>query len=470
MNGDIDSIMTCEFSPDGERLLTTTRDAVRLWDGQTGSLLALLSHSDPFAGSNWRLFPRAIFDATGSQVVTTSNDLTARLWNAKTGAAIAVLAGHRGELNGVSFSLDGARILTASRDRTARVWNAFTRGEGLLENARLDADATRDLLVTSFNTVHLRPWQEAGGISVSVLNGSSERIVGAGSGRAVTVSDDGIPRLWNAVTGATAKLTGHKHGVTEAVFNKDGTRVVTFYASPGLNADGKWPEFDPPRLWDTESNRLVAILEGHSEDVLAAAFSPDRTTLVTTSKYGTAWVWNAQTGQPLKELTGERGAVFSPRGERLITYGSGSAASLWSTVDWALVTDLPHGGEVTGATFSPDGTTALTASLDGSARLWDSNTGTERAVLDHEDYVHEATFSRSGTRIITASKDQKAKVWDNKGALIATLNGHRDTVWTAALTADGTRAVTGSEDGSSVLWNASTGRSDRSDRAWTWRP
>jgi hypothetical protein len=65
---------------------------------------------------------RATFSADGARVVTASADKTARVWDATTGVALAVLRGHTDQLVGASFSPDGSRVVTASVDRTGRIW------------------------------------------------------------------------------------------------------------------------------------------------------------------------------------------------------------------------------------------------------------------------------------------------------------------------------------------------------------
>ena len=68
----------------------------------------------------------AVFSPDGSRVVTASDDNTARLWDAKTGAALATLSGHTGcgEQRGVQPGRH--RVVTASDDKTARLWDAKT--------------------------------------------------------------------------------------------------------------------------------------------------------------------------------------------------------------------------------------------------------------------------------------------------------------------------------------------------------
>jgi hypothetical protein len=58
-------------------------------------------------------------------VVTASVDKTARLWDAKTGASLAVLEGHTNAVISAGFSPDGTRVVTASYDKTARLWGVW---------------------------------------------------------------------------------------------------------------------------------------------------------------------------------------------------------------------------------------------------------------------------------------------------------------------------------------------------------
>ena len=62
-------------------------------------------------------------------MVTASDDTTARIWNAATGAEIAVLKGHSEGLRTAVFSPDGKRVVTACAAQTARVWDAATGAE-----------------------------------------------------------------------------------------------------------------------------------------------------------------------------------------------------------------------------------------------------------------------------------------------------------------------------------------------------
>src|SRR5262249_34746336 len=65
----------------------------------------------------------AAFSPTGTRVVTTSADKTARVWDATTGKLLTSPLEHQDQVVSAAFSHDGACVVTASRDKTARVWD-----------------------------------------------------------------------------------------------------------------------------------------------------------------------------------------------------------------------------------------------------------------------------------------------------------------------------------------------------------
>jgi len=66
------------------------------------------------------------FSPDGGRILTASQDKTARIWDAKTGALLVTLTGHNRAVASAQFSADGKRVGTALHDKTARVWDAQT--------------------------------------------------------------------------------------------------------------------------------------------------------------------------------------------------------------------------------------------------------------------------------------------------------------------------------------------------------
>lgn len=107
------------FHPDGKRLLTVCDDqAARLWDIQTGTLLA-----PPMWHTDIPVF--AAFSLDGRLAVTTGYDGTARLWNVTTGKPSLPPLNHVGLVSYAGFSSDGRQLVTFN-EQGARVWDVAT--------------------------------------------------------------------------------------------------------------------------------------------------------------------------------------------------------------------------------------------------------------------------------------------------------------------------------------------------------
>ena len=87
-------------------------------------------------------------------------------------------------------------------------------------------------------------------------------------------------------------------------------------------------------ILDTATDQTVAVLTAHTRQVQDLAYSPDSTLLATASIDGTARIWDARTGQELRELD--------------------------------------HPDAVNNVAFSPDGKSVATFDFDGTIRIWDA--------------------------------------------------------------------------------------------------
>ena len=126
-----DSVLTVVFGPILPLLTASDDQTAKVWSAASGGCLVTLSgHSD------W--VKSAVFSADGQQVLTCSNDGTAKVWLAGLARAhLGVLClfslwrvtfFDRTAVRGVPghsavISADGQQVLTASEDGTAKVWS-----------------------------------------------------------------------------------------------------------------------------------------------------------------------------------------------------------------------------------------------------------------------------------------------------------------------------------------------------------
>ena len=120
LKGHAGFVNSAQFSPDGTQIVTASNDnTARLWSATTGELLRTL---EGHAGG----VTSAQFSPDGIQIVTACADNTAKLWNAITGECIKTLEGHEGGVLYTQFSPDGTQIVTAGRDHTAKIFSFIT--------------------------------------------------------------------------------------------------------------------------------------------------------------------------------------------------------------------------------------------------------------------------------------------------------------------------------------------------------
>jgi WD40 repeat protein/serine/threonine protein kinase len=310
-------VFSAAFSPDGQRIVMASGDhtatswalgsghTARVVDAATGATLVELE------GHAGRVFSVA-FSPDGTRIVTASEDGTARVWDAATGANLAELRATRAigaELGrhldwviSAAFSSDGTRIVAVSRDGAVRVWNA-------------------------------RTWT-----TEAELRGQRDWVISAAfspdAARTVTASLSGAVRVWDTNRASHALLAAHRTRIMAAAFSPDGQRIVT------ASGDGMRSEDGTPRVWDALTGAGLAELKGHTGRVFSAAFSPDGARIVTASEDGTARVWDAATGANLAEIKAERdwmiSAAFSPDGTRIVTASTDGTARIWDSVPYRI--------------------------------------------------------------------------------------------------------------------------------------
>ncbi|HRI49401.1 MAG TPA: CHAT domain-containing protein [Pseudomonadota bacterium] len=466
------------FVEQGRRLLVETQDhpAALLWlhrahsRGSRDAILPELLRDAMrcvdavqlvLVGHRGRLL-NARYNSTGCRIVTTSEDQTARVWNAETGRLVAELRGHEARVRSATFSPDDRYILTASEDSSARVWDAETgqlvadfQGHGdKVWNAMFSPDGRRVLTASSDKTARI--WEVATRHLVAEFRGHEDSVSDAAfspdGSLIVTASWDKTACIWEAETGRLmAEMKGHTESVWRANFSPDGQLIAT--ASTDCTA----------RVWDVEAGRLVAECKGHAELIRDATFSPCCRRLVTASHDKTARVWEAETGRVIFELKAHtdkvKNARFSPDGCRILTAGSDSTTRIWDAATGRLLHELSaYGDSIRRARFSPDGRHVLTASSN-STRVWAANTGRMLMELaDHTARVRSATYSADGRRILTTSADTKTRVWEAETGRLLTVMASQEASVNSARYSPDSRCILTTTENRAAVWEVETGR------------
>jgi WD40 repeat protein len=243
------------FSPDGKHLATAEHDgSAKLRDPSTGAIRhVLLGHS---AGLDC-----VAFSPDSKELATTSWDRTLKLWDAGTGELLKTFAGHPDKVYTAAFSPDGKSLVSGSNDGTIRLWD-------------VTGATSRMTLTTHESLVH--------------------NVAFAPDGKSfATAGWDKAVRFWDASTGKCEKTLEHGAGVLAIAYSPDGKLLasVTMLDEDELAAGRRKPEV---KLWDVESGKEIATLEGHTHHVYGVTFSPDGKLLSTASFDRTVKLWKRQ--------------------------------------------------------------------------------------------------------------------------------------------------------------------------------
>jgi WD40 repeat protein len=118
-------------------------------------------------------------------------------------------------------------------------------------------------------------------------------------------------------------------------------------------------------LCDPERQTSFTLTAFRSSAVSDLHFTHDGTRLISAQHDGTIRVWEAATGELLREFTGHgipaTGAAFLPDGERVISAGLDDTVRIW---------DIAGGRELWRGEFELGGIRALAVSADGRTAAW----------------------------------------------------------------------------------------------------
>jgi WD40 repeat protein len=172
--------------------------------------------------------------------------------------------------------------------------------------------------------------------------------------------------LWNAQDKTALGRVYHDHLANQCAFNSAGNLLVS--ASSDYSA----------RLWTVPDMKLVAVLNGHEDDVEMAAFSPDGSLIATCSRDRTIGIFS---------LDGQRQQVL--RG---------------------------HDADVISVAWTDDGTELLSSSDDGTIRRWDAETGAQIDLIDQDGVETDTIVIRADGAIYSGDDEGRISIFKDNTA------------------------------------------------------
>lgn len=306
----------------------------------------------------------------------------------------------------------------------------------------------------------------------------------------VSCSNNGDIQFWNAKTGE-GNNTWKYRKAKFAMFSPDGKHILIGRENNDIIIE----------CISERSNKLIlaipegktyrvcrTTLEGHSESVACAAFSPDGKNVISGSLDGTIKIWSLNTGNCIQTLgwgldnvssvayspdgkyfvgAGEKGIeeeIITEKGDTILGYTAAVGdIKIFDAKTYECVKTLntkDDGWQVYLA-YSPDGKYIISSTGGKTIQMWDVEKGECVKTLEASaGSVSCLAYSPDGKYIVSGSNqpysetpDNNVRIWDaESGKCIKTLEGHTKGVRSVAFSPDGKHIVSGSNDNTIKIW------------------
>ncbi|MCB9741316.1 MAG: hypothetical protein H6740_01705 [Alphaproteobacteria bacterium] len=309
---------------------------------------------------------------------------TLRVWELESGALIASEDTGLAAVTSIAFSpAEGGLLAAADRLGEIRVRTPLDGGTqramlALPGGPALSIDFSEDgrWLAIAGPDNHLRAWEVLAGSTARTLFGHEAGLTDvafSSKGELATASMDGTLGLWNLETRQrTGKILADPQGTEHIVFTADGARVATWAVrdpEPEPDAPLKEPTRSP-RIFAAQNGGGVLDTPGFTHAGGAGVFSPDGKRLYS-SRESLEWT-KLGTGELEGRGPGRYAEMrFSPDGALLAGADRDGSVDLIEPTGGQLLISLSgHTGRVNAVAFSQDGRMLASGSEDGTVRVW----------------------------------------------------------------------------------------------------
>lgn len=436
-----------KFSPDGKLFALACGRFLHIWktpsnteDRQFAPFVKYRIHAGHFQD-----IVSLTWSHDGRFILTTSKDLTARLWSVHSEdkqLASVTFAGHRDYVLGAFFSSDQEKIYTMGKDGALFQWEFTPKpGDEDGENEEDEPDMSKyswritqkhfcynernkvkcvtfhapsNLLILGFSNGEFRLYDLPHFTLLQQLSmgqNSVDTVSINSSGEWLAFGSSRLGQLlvyeWQSES-YVLKQQGHFDSMNSLAYSPDGSRVVT------ASEEGKI------KVWDVVSGFCLVTLEGHTSSVTQVQFAKRGQVLFSSSLDGTVRAWDLIRYRNFRVFTGAERIQFSclavdPSGE-VVCAGSVDSFDIhvWSVQTGQLVDQLAgHEGPVSCLSFSQETGMLASASWDKTIRIW-SVFGRSQQVEPIEVYsdVLALTARADGEQVAVSTLNGQISIFD----------------------------------------------------------
>ncbi len=496
-----DRCFPISFSPVSNQLAYVTAiDTITLSDIDTGKQIAhLTEHAAPVHS--------AIFSPCGQYLATATLDNEVRVSDIHNESLVTPPTTYEGDRIRLAYAPEGTLRIANIYENKVEIWDAsqqekldtFDSRGTTTTAARFSTDGTQFAIANtrgnlqlwktgSPSTIALFPEYKPSAYSV-VFSQDSKTLVSSHWGTTGKIFWDVANRKTQRIFPSLTERSSLRRTATLCPFNE-------LLAAETGDANIK--------IWNIDSETLVAELTEHERHVISFSFSPIGKYLVSAGTEGELFVWDVENWEKQHSLTpdenervvearwrmGDKRVAFHPDGKQVAAISYNDKARIWDVESGKHLATLPlpesldvpplYKGESKGTkeaedpkrqrhlepvldviAFSPCGT-VIACGREGEVILWDANTSQIRMVIrlpETSKRPFALAFSPDSDYLAVGSwwcgTDRvPIQLWKvATGENIHTFWGHASDVQDVAFSPDGTLLASGSFDGTVLLWD-----------------
>lgn len=264
--------------------------------------------------------------------------------------------------------------------------------------------------------------------------------------------------LWDLHTGQLQPISIEVCGAASLVISHDGKTLVT--------RGGHYGDYHKIYIWDLHTGEFKKKLDEFPCNISALVISPDGKTLACGSKHNVINVWDLQTEQIIRTMTGHSHSTYlsnhlvhklaiSADGKILVSGGYDETIKVWNFETGDIIhTFQQHFHEAESVAISPHSQTIVSGGQDKTIKVWNLQTKQLQFTLEgHSHWVYCVAISPDGNTLVSSSRDRTIRIWDlQTGECQRILKDHTNWIYCVAISPDGNTLVSSSMDKTIKIW------------------
>lgn len=219
---------------------------------------------------------------------------------------------------------------------------------------------------------------------------------------------------------------GFPGGMTRCALNDQGTKLAYVSLS------------SPLAIWDMQSSQMekAIVYPDQNSGCTSIAWNHQGTKIALSARDGEVIVLDVGSGDMLHQLylkkigrTKVDSLFWSPDDNYLVTVSYGGLIAIFDATTGQLVKEFEDGyGAI--ASLSPDGT-LLAVGRYGVITIWDLRLGKKLNVLNEEGVTTSLAWNHTGTQLVSGTAKQRIKIWDMMPLIDAMNESHLERLLAA---------------------------------------